>query len=154
METIILSTIIAVLCIFVESVFGAAYPFEQPTKQECIDMMPSYFQTSPQKTTNRPFKIKVTDNIYQQTAVKVTIERLDNFPIKGLILQARRAKCDVANQKEPVGKFYLAGEKILQLFNCSRKDDTVVNRAWIPIERNLEVHWSSNNIDFGRVYFI
>ncbi|XP_071145345.1 putative defense protein [Mytilus edulis] len=147
------SKIIAVLCVFVESVVGEAYPFVQPTKQECKDMMPSNFQDRPQQT-NRTFTIKVTDNIYQQTAVKVTIERRDNFPIKGLILQARRAQCDVANQTEPVGTFYLDGEKILQLFHCSRKDDSVVNRAWMSIERNLEVHWSSNNIDFGRVYFI
>ena len=49
----------------------------------------------------------------------VTIERLGNYPIKGIMLQARRAQCDHTHQAIPLGQFLEPKETALKTMNCS-----------------------------------
>ena len=49
----------------------------------------------------------------------VTIERLGNYPIKGIMLQARRAQCDHTHQATPIGQFLEPKETALKAINCS-----------------------------------
>lgn len=62
---------------------------------------------------------KIIKLINYFVSFSVTIKRNQDNPIKGLILQARRANCAHKDQATPLGRFNIAGASGLMLANCS-----------------------------------
>ncbi|OWF49189.1 putative defense protein isoform X2 [Mizuhopecten yessoensis] len=128
-----------------------------PPLGACVNMWPSHGIDA--QSTDPPYTITVSKDTYTAgEQLTVFVNTTDMYPeiqfFEGLMIQARRAKCDHVHYQDAVGSFTLeGGEDFLGLLNCQGGvNSTVAHRAHDHIY-NRTFTWIAPSTSVGHVYF-
>ncbi|XP_069105805.1 putative defense protein 3 [Argopecten irradians] len=137
-----------------ESSFGFSLG---PPVGACVSMFPIHGADA--QSSESPFTIIVNKNTYSPgEEITVFVNTTDNNPdiefFEGLIIQARRARCDVVNYEEALGTFVLgSSEDFLGLMDCQGgANSSVVHKAHAHIY-NRTFTWIAPSTRVGHIYF-
>ncbi|WAR22882.1 DFP-like protein [Mya arenaria] len=129
-----------------------------PSAHVCREMFPEGHHFDSQ-IREPPFKITTSSTVYKTSydKIRVKIEALHGYFIRGVFLQARRSDC---THKEPVGVFKLPDaltQKHFKLVNCLNQSASAVTHRAYNVEKPIsktEVEWYSPSQNAGHVFFV